>query len=436
MKLPISVLLIFCTTCGLLAQKNTAGPSITFKACKVEKATHHLKTKPYRDVIIGKTVTQANAKDRSKAIQSDTSLSHMDKWRLIDDHNYHPEGIPNRVIESYAIRDIELVETDLHPFVAAVHTAYAYHFPLEISPDMVWLLIAQGFATHINENAEALRAQFVDFDGKKNIDIRRDHFQKGRVENDWEGVFPEFCDKIGNHVGDELTTLVTTEFSTTTIVEKAAFQVTLMDAMEAYFTYSVTTACGIPEITLTGTKEDWESIKERAQLLAPYELDWWLDDLLPILDEFSNAAGGKVKAKFWKSIYKLTGLGSGNPYVSGWFAKLFPYLKYGNTYTKNPSLNPDQNPDFNEEEVWRSIETDNFPSGLSQVDFIWRYFNDSYKMEFVAGFIGFAQDEETLTLRPEINWAVVDKNMAVTEEEKEVIEKGGDKEYLNSRKKN
>ena len=31
---------------------------------------------------------------------------------------------------------------------------------------------------------------------------------------------------------------------------------------------------------------------------------------------------------------------------------------------------------------------------------------DSFDMEFLGGFVGVAQDQETLTLRPEIGWAV------------------------------
>ena len=33
-------------------------------------------------------------------------------------------------------------------------------------------------------------------------------------------------------------------------------------------------------------------------------------------------------------------------------------------------------------------------------------------MEFVGGFVGVAQDRETLALRPEIGWAVLEANQA------------------------
>src|SRR6187399_945420 len=48
----------------------------------------------------------------------------------------------------------------MHPFVAAVRLAYDRHLPLRLSPDQVWLVIAQGLANHIRLNSEALRQQF------------------------------------------------------------------------------------------------------------------------------------------------------------------------------------------------------------------------------------------------------------------------------------
>jgi hypothetical protein len=39
--------------------------------------------------------------------------------------------------------------------------AYAGHRPVALSPDMIWLMICQGVAHHINANAEQLRPQFV-----------------------------------------------------------------------------------------------------------------------------------------------------------------------------------------------------------------------------------------------------------------------------------
>jgi hypothetical protein len=51
-----------------------------------------------------------------------------------------------------------------------------------------------------------------------------------------------------------------------------------MDAMKSFFEYSVSTMCGIPEITLEGTPEDWRKIEEKTKALAKYDLEWWVRD--------------------------------------------------------------------------------------------------------------------------------------------------------------
>ncbi len=71
-------------------------------------------------------------------------------------------------VESYPTSHKNIVQARMHAFVDAVGRAYSEHRPLVISPDMIWLLICQGFSTHVNSNPEQLRYQFVTHEGKKN----------------------------------------------------------------------------------------------------------------------------------------------------------------------------------------------------------------------------------------------------------------------------
>ena len=59
-----------------------------------------------------------------------------------------------------------LVSYRYHSFFQGMYQAYADHRPFVLSPDMIWLLISQGFARHINANQEAMRDYIVDFSGK------------------------------------------------------------------------------------------------------------------------------------------------------------------------------------------------------------------------------------------------------------------------------
>ncbi len=160
------------------------------------------------------------------------------------------------------------------------------HRPLCLSPDIVWLMIIQGVANHINANADELRPKLVSHLGKPTIEVRRDDFVKGSPENPWPEVFSEFSTQIRDHVGASIEQFVPA-FSTTGPVERAAAEVVLLDGMRSYFEYVV-----------------------------------------------------------------------------------------------------------------------RLPAGLSTAPFRWDYLDRSFNMEFLGGFVGVAQDQETLTLRPEIGWAV------------------------------
>src|SRR5262249_17854630 len=136
-----------------------------------------------------------------------------------------------------------------HPLIGALHAAFATHRPVCLSPDIIWLTLTQGLAHHINANAEQLRHLFVQHEGKLKIIVRRDDFSKGSPENPWPEVLAKISAAIHEHIGDAHG-LIVAGFSTTGPVERAASEVVLLDAMQAFFSYEVHTLCGIPSITL------------------------------------------------------------------------------------------------------------------------------------------------------------------------------------------
>ncbi|WP_438015431.1 DUF4419 domain-containing protein [Sorangium sp. So ce315] len=184
------------------------------------------------------------------------------------------------------------------------------------------------------------------------------------------------------HVGD---------FSTTGPCERAASEIALLDAMNGYFEYTLSSLCGIPAITLEGTAEDYRSIRRRVQALSEYELSWWTEALLPIVDQFIEAIEGRIDVAFWRSIFKRHEE-SGGPFITGWINAFFPYLE------RNGALHVNRAVD--------AMAEQHVPSGLSVVPFTWIDRARQHRMEFLAGFMGISQDEDTLALRPAIGWAV------------------------------
>lgn len=304
-----------------------------------------------------------------------------------------------------------------HPFLSAAHLAFAHHRPLTISPDMIWLLILQGFATHLNNHAETLRPRLVKHQGQVRITIRRDDFVKGSPENPWEEVFAAFSTAVREHIGAETHDLLLPRFSTTGDVERAAAEVVLLAAMQRYFDFGLTTFCGIPSVTLEGDVEDWDQVILRTRTLAEFGLEWWVSMLVPILEEFPRARRGEVRPGFWRSLYKEND-DSGGPYLTGWVTAFFPYLvdlEDGQPTRRNPFLttpgwaqwHDEAPPSLPRRRLSGTGPTfAELPSGLSRAPFRWQYLWRSYRMEFLAGFVGVSQDAESLALRPEIGWAV------------------------------
>ena len=310
------------------------------------------------------------------------------------------QGAPAPPLEAHSHPVPDLIDSFCNSFVGAATMAFHQHYPLVLSPDQVWVLLCQGFATHVNLNAERLRQRFVRHDGKLTLGVRRDDFVLGRKDNPWPEVVSSFGAQIAEHTG-KLRDLVVADFSTTTAVERAASTVVLMEAMSSYFEYELVTMCGIPSITLLGTPDDWRSVRTRAAVLAEYELDWWTPGLLSVLDEFVAASEGRVDGEFWRSFVKQND-GSGGPYITGWINALLPYIETYRGVVPNRYAG-----DWEASMAGFSsgLTHNQLPSGISIAPVVWNYLGTPIDLEFIGGFIGIEQTE-TGALTPALGWAV------------------------------
>lgn len=261
---------------------------------------------------------------------------------------------------------------------SAVHTAFYKHYPLKLNPNILWLTIAQGFGTYVNDNAELLRHKFVAHEGKKTLTLLLPQFVF-HGDNDWTVVFPAFAEQIAAHVGGEAAALVEADFSNTSANDRLASQIVLMDSMQKYFNYALMCGCGIPYIELLGLPEDWRRLRAKAAALggfvpspeeiaaheaakpkaaggeeepsdsyfgfgrgrgacrrrpgepgSPLVLETWLAELLPVLDKFVEAAEGRPDVPFFGSVCNMVGASGirGDP-ITGWIQVLFPYAASG-----------------------------------------------------------------------------------------------------------
>jgi len=302
-----------------------------------------------------------------------------------------------------------------NPVIAALHKAFCDHRPLCLSPDAMWLLVIQGVAHHINMHAEILRKQFVKHEGKLLVQVRRDDFVKGSPENPWAEVIEELSFLVQKHIGQNQDRF-TPRFSTTGPIERTAASIVLLDAMQSYFQYKLFTMCGIPAISLQGTPEDWQQLSERTMAFRDLGLDWWITPLQPILHELVRSASGEIDQPFWQSIYKYESFSGGNA-VTGWINAFFPYLKgkqpellARNRWLAEGGARLEALLSAQHDPVAFGADgpgLDQFPSGLAVAPFLWDYRDQElFNMEFISGFVGVKQDPTTMTLCPEIGWAI------------------------------
>jgi len=337
----------------------------------------------------------------------DSNPQEKEKHFIFEQSSHLPE---NAVLANFNQKNL---------FVESALLAFAEHYPLKITPDIIWITIMQGFARHVDKNAEKFRKDFVSHEGKKVITIFRDSFSKGGV-NPWENVFPEFCEKIQEKlVNPDIKNLVECDYSTTGEIDKVVSQIALMDTMKNYFSYKMVTRCGIPEIELAGEIEDWIKLRENAEkLMCNFELDFWLDHLLPILDRFIAAFKGDIDTKFWGSIAKLhsTYGSGGSTYLNGWIQDFFPYVKDGNVNRCLGSWKAefDKQPGSEDKSLRRYYRTGGMeycdvPCGLNTAPFVWDYLGTNFNMHFIGAISAVVQDQENLQLEAVTGWGIVEE---------------------------
>ncbi|MCK3684309.1 DUF4419 domain-containing protein [Maribellus sp. YY47] len=321
----------------------------------------------------------------------------MNLFQVEKDRIDFPYNIVTKSMAPY-----HLVTMGYHSFFNGMYRAYADHRPFVLSPDMIWLLISQGFARHVSANPELFREKFLDFDGKASLVVKsnKDLLDSSVNPKDWENVFPQFTSQIANYTGEQLVHTLSSDFSTTTAIEKVASEITIMEAMEPFFEFVVfRIVCGIPEITLKGTPEDWQKVYDKAKNLGEYDLEWWTNELEPILEEFIKTSKGDIDKDFWRNMFKSHSqkIYGAPDKIDGWVVKFFPYNKEG----KRNNLQ-------------ELIGSDNLPEEIVKVDLqCLEVFGDVTKttpLELWAGFIGLEQDSSDFTLTPKIGWMIRKKD--------------------------
>ena len=294
-----------------------------------------------------------------------------------------------------------LVDGDDNAFFSMVCLAYAQHRPIVLSPDIMWIIICNGFSQYVNRDPEKFRQYLVNYNDKETLVIRTG------LETTTAQKVQKFADLIAKETKGDIAELMTCNFSTTGMMEKMVSQITLMDAVKEYFDYlELLQGCGIPSVTLEGTPDDWRLLREKTRKLGEFGVKKWTDKLDPILAEFVLASEGKPNLKFWWNMaikgrpvdFHLKAGGGclpayGPTPFDGWFLEFIPFDNRG----ERP------------EKIAYGHE---LPPLMTSVPII-QYVEDDFgnciginTLELRGGIVGLAQDTATMALRPEIGWLV------------------------------
>ena len=298
-------------------------------------------------------------------------------------------------------------------FIDLIALAYAKHYAMEINPDDIWLLILDGIRLHVKSNSDSLKDRFVGPNVYTDIKVRADWLTMESTHEDWFGVIADVFDDLQKKLPAETGAPLRTKFSTTSPIDYNISRSMVMAVASEYYTYSSYTFCGIPKIKINGMKEDWYLLKDSFNKLATLlDMEWWSQQLNPILDEFVKAFDGQSSVAFWKNIYKLyKPEGCGNPKFNGWFSKFYPYL-----------MGYSDKMEFMKRTDWkRDIDFEDLPTALTSVDVKWNYFGQEIPLKLYTGFVGIQVDTVSkmlkaargYALRSQCGWCNI-KNVADT----------------------
>ena len=297
-----------------------------------------------------------------------------------------------------------------NPLVEAIHLAFSRHLPLELSPDAIWLTIVQGFSHHVNEFSEDLRGRLVTHQGKRDLNEEIDKWGVKELTAAVSGFSRQIREATDPAIHDALIC----DFTTTTDEVRTASEVAIMDTYSHYFRFTISMCiCGIPQIALTGSADDWRRMRERIEIFESFGMDWWVRRLRPILDQFVLAASGEPDREFWQGMYKFRP--PKGPYhasmVTGWVVDLFPYLGDASHRKRNHAF---------DEGGTREVAAGAFPAGLCKVSVRLRLVDHEGRevsttaLDLVAGLFGLQQLETRLA--PVISWCLIDPTPPETPE--------------------
>jgi hypothetical protein len=184
----------------------------------------------------------------------------------------------------------------------------------------------QEVSRHINKNSAKFKHIFMEDADDNKLKI------VANISNSesFDDGIKQIVEMIHEKVKDKsLSTLCTKPFTTTTPLIQTCYSSILMNSMQTYHSYGMSTMCGIKHVKLDGKLSDWMDLSQRIKTLKtmPYaegiegNLDMMIIRIRAIIDSYR----GDVNINFWNSIIHMVACGSEATLCSGWITDFFIY---------------------------------------------------------------------------------------------------------------
>jgi hypothetical protein len=201
--------------------------------------------------------------------------------------------------------------------------AYSRHEKVRIAPHDLWFIVMTELAREVMRAPETYRTLFTSSTEKQLITVPTGDITTISVER----LVEELESKVLVPVQ-----LFIPGLSTASSDVYAALCATFCDMVQSYYNYG-TFCCGIPEIEVTGTPEDWAMLAANCGTIkdlfhrvdAPANVTDYMARVGRLFTHITgDVATGEPDMEFWKGIFTAKNVGSGGQLqITGWVKDLY-----------------------------------------------------------------------------------------------------------------
>ena len=284
--------------------------------------------------------------------------------------------------------------------------AYNKHQNLQLRPDDIWIAVLCQLSAYVNGRTEELRSKFVAHEGQKELIVKG----VGDIYSaNFAGLTTSsLLQAISENIKDaSLLEWLLPGFSTSTPTDDVCASATAMCSFQRYFKFTFELCCGIPEVTMLGTLDDWKLLRSKLNRLLEFDtseklMTQWVGWLCEICDHFveSREHGSTTNLDFWDCIAHHEGGGSGPSYLSGWIT-VFSFFNedgkaaepwYGNMNTHREQADRDREANGKRRKItshWPVINTNKLNHNIASCPVKIDDHSVAYKSRLFVGQMGY-----------------------------------------------